>query len=379
MSLAAAAGQRAAARIIVIRSQGKGGTAGDRCSAGRVVTEYECFNGNIPGRRRIVNPIGPGWPHRLALISALLIMGGCATKAQRQLAAEQRAQQIPQLLIRAGDADSLAAAAMMYRDPLWRRSESAALTLLDRAVQAAPQRADLAWLQLRVCAELDACDARPIEARLRLLDPTNGAGWMQSLAAARIASDASAVRATLVAIGQSGQIRFYWTTLVSHLAHAMTGSGKYDSREALSRAIAELANTQLQLQPLAQACSAEAVEVPVVLENCRGVAGAFLHSDTVLTELFGIRLARSLWAPEAMENQQAVELLRQVQYQSSLLAGVQRRPSWSSKAGQLAVLKLCATLPSEQEVMGAEIRAAGLDPQPPPGWTAPAAPAAASP
>ncbi|HEX9139974.1 MAG TPA: hypothetical protein VF848_09305 [Steroidobacteraceae bacterium] len=323
--------------------------------------------------------IGPGWPHRLALISALLIMGGCATKAQRQLAAEQRAQQIPQLLIHAGDPDSLAAAAMLYRDPLWRRSESAALTLLDRAVQAAPQRADLTWLQLRVCAELDACDAKPVEARLRLLDPTNGAGWMQSLAVARLASDAAAAQAALVAIGQSGQIRFYWTTLVSHLARAMTGSGMYESKEALSRAIAELANTQLQLQPLVQACSREAVEVPAVMQNCRAVAGAFLHSDTVLTELFGISLARYLWPPEATENQQAVELLRQVQYQSSMLAGVERRPSWSTKDGQREVLKLCSTLASEQEVMRAEIKAAGLDPQPPPGWTSPAAPATSSP
>jgi len=40
------------------------------------------------------------------------------------------------------------------------------------------------------------------------------------------------------------------------------------------------------------------------------------------------------------------------------------------------VLKLCSTLASEQEVMRAEIKAAGLDPKPPPGWTAPAAPAA---
>jgi hypothetical protein len=336
------------------------------------VTEYGYFAGKIAGRRDIVKLIGPGWPHRLALISALLIAGGCATKAEKQLATEQRAQQIPQQLIRAGDPDSLAAAAMLFRDPLWRRSESAALTLLDRAVQAAPQRADLTWLQLRVCAELDACDARPIEARLRLLDPTNGAGWMQSLAVARNANDAVAAQAALLAIGQSGQIRFYWTTLVSHLARAMTGSGMYDSREALSRAIAELANTQLQLQPLAQACSREAVDVPAVLVNCRAVAGAFLHSDTVLTELFGISLARNLWPREATENQQALESLRQLQYQSSLLNGVQRQPSWSSKKGQLAVLTLCATLASEQEVMRAEIKAAGLNPQPPPGWTAPA-------
>jgi len=319
-----------------------------------------------------VKPIGHTWPYRLALISALLIVGGCASKAERQVAAEQRAQQIPQQLIRAGDPDSLAAAAMLYRDPLWRRSESAALTLLDRAVQAAPQRAELAWLQLRVCTELDACDARPIEARLRLLDPTNGAGWMQALAVARNASDAAAAQAALVAIGQSGQIRFYWTTLVSHLARAMTGAGKYESSEALSRAIAELANTQRQLLPLAQACSREAAEVPDVMQNCRAVAGAFLHSDTVLTELFGISLARYLWPPEATENQQAVESLRQLQYQSSLLNSVQRRPSWSSEKGQLAVLKLCSTLSSEQEVMRAEITAAGLNPQPPPGWTAPA-------
>jgi hypothetical protein len=323
-----------------------------------------------------VKPIGPRWPHRLALISALLIVGGCANKAAQQAQAEQRAQQIPQQLIRAGDPDSLTAAAMLYRDPLWRRSESAALTLLERAVQAAPSRADLAWLQLRVCAELDACDARPIEARLRLLDPTNGAGWMQALAVARNASDAAAAQAALVAIGQSGQIRFYWTTLVSHLARAMTGSGMYESREALSRAIAELANTQLQLRPIAQACSREAVEVPEVLQNCRAVADAFLHSDTVLTELFGISLSRYLWAPEATENQQAVESLRQLQYQSSLLAGIERRPSWSSKAGQLAVLKFCSTLASEQEVMRAEIKAAGLDPKPPAGWAAPVAPAA---
>jgi hypothetical protein len=120
----------------------------------------------------------------LSRLSASLLMGlatilcyGCAADGVRQQSTYVRKiQRTEQLLIAAGDADSLAAAAMLSVGPTFDPAQR--LTLSARAVSKAPDRPDLVWLNLRLCTQVDTCNPEPLEAQLRALDPDNGAAWL---------------------------------------------------------------------------------------------------------------------------------------------------------------------------------------------------------
>jgi hypothetical protein len=136
----------------------------------------------------------------LSLLSASLLMGlatilcyGCAADGVRQQSTYVRKiQRTEQLLIAAGDADSLAAAAMLSIGPTFDPAQR--LTLSARAVSKAPDRPDLVWLNLRLCTQVDTCNPEPLEARVRALDPDNGAAWFDSIGRAGRRNDVVAVR-----------------------------------------------------------------------------------------------------------------------------------------------------------------------------------------
>jgi hypothetical protein len=77
------------------------------------------------------------------------------------------------------DADSLAAAGLLRTVD---RKPDVAVDLLARATGQAPERADLAWLQIQICQRVSSCNAELLEAQLRVLDPSNGAGWLHAVA-----------------------------------------------------------------------------------------------------------------------------------------------------------------------------------------------------
>src|ERR1700722_13164158 len=88
---------------------------------------------------------------------AAIVCSGCATDGvRRQAAYARKIQRTEQLLIAAGDADSLAAAAMLSVGPTFDPAQR--LTLSARAVSKAPDRPDLVWLNLRLCTQVDTCN-----------------------------------------------------------------------------------------------------------------------------------------------------------------------------------------------------------------------------
>jgi hypothetical protein len=96
---------------------------------------------------------------------ATILCNGCASDGVRQQAANDRkVQRTEQSLIAAGDADSLAAAAMLSIGPTVNPVRR--LTLMARAVAEAPDRPDLVWLNVRLCARVVGCNAEPLEAQL---------------------------------------------------------------------------------------------------------------------------------------------------------------------------------------------------------------------
>src|SRR5579863_1869558 len=68
---------------------------------------------------------------------------------------------------------------------------------------------------------LAPCDTEPEVQRLRVLDPSNGAGWLNAVARANASDDEAAKIAALSQLAQAQRVDVYWTTLIGHLTRAL--------------------------------------------------------------------------------------------------------------------------------------------------------------
>jgi hypothetical protein len=202
------------------------------------------------------------------------------------------------------DADSLAASGLLgvatHRD--------ASLALIRRAVEAAPDRPDLVWLQAQVCGESPPCNPEPIERHLRELDPTNGAGWMGVLARADVSKDDGATNAALTAISHTERVDIYWTTLIAHLGRATAQTKMLSPWLSEVTIIGILAAQAIPAYAsVSRACKGERLERPEFVEVCRGVAKALEHGDTYITEMIGVAIAKRVWPEDSSEWRAAAE------------------------------------------------------------------------
>jgi hypothetical protein len=264
-------------------------------------------------------------------------------------------------LLAAGDADSLEAAALLTPD----KPSPERLQLLLRAAAAAPARPDLAWLALQSCILAEGCDVAPLEARLRALDPGNGAAWMGTLK--RSAPGSAQFNAGLAGVAGSERFDIYWSPLIVHLTEALRRTKRMEDWEAASFAIGiGAAQAVPALSPMVRACKDAAVVRPEDLAACRRLSAVLRHGDTVLIESLGLAVARHVWPASSDEYRQAEDEARVLHYRTS------RLPDWStSLEGTNHYLALLATHRTEQEAIIADLLASGVNPDPPAGWTEP--------
>jgi len=272
--------------------------------------------------------------------------------------AQRRADQTIAALIQMTDVDSLAAAGIMS---IGNHSDEA-LPLIARAVAAAPDRADLVWLQAMRCAQLRSCDPSPIEHRLRELDPTNGAGWWGAMSRAGAAHDSEGADVALAAISHSDRVNIYWTTLIAHLSRAIAKTKKMSVVESEVAVIGYIAAQALPpYQYVSTSCKGERLQQPGVTEVCRGVAKALQNGDAYITEMIGVAIAKRVWPEESPEWKAAAEERRVYDYRSKLYSKLELRAL--THPGEY--LTICAQNRREQEVFAAQLTAAGYEPNPP--------------
>lgn len=299
---------------------------------------------------------------------ATILCSGCATDAlQQQAANDRKLQRTEQLLVAAGDADSLAAAAMLSVGPTVLPEQR--LTLMARAVSQAPDHPDLVWLNIRLCTPVESCDPAPLEMRLRALDADNGAAWFDSFDRAAKRNDAIAVRAELAALARSDRFDVYWNATVAHLVNAILKTHTLDLRTALLMSIGVASATSIPaFQPLSNACKGEALQDPEVLSACRLVSTALRSGDTYLAELIGVAIAKRTLPEGSPEYTDAVNAKRTAHYRMAVDGEFELHhlvfSKYAAKRLQLMMVKR-----TEQEVNLAEILNAKLDPNPPAAWT----------
>lgn len=328
----------------------------------------------------------------------MLACAGCATidrmKQQHRLASEHReqvaqanaeskadrtqkrkeAQNIARLrrlqseLVAHGDPDSLVAGALVA-DFLAGSPNSTALELTARAVAAAPDRADLALLQLQLCENAPGCDALALETRLRQLDPQNGITWTYALARADRDNQSAAWLAARDGLAQSTRVDLYWTRTVTHLATAVAGKAGFDTSAAVLEVTALEGSLVPTFQPLSRACQAQEIQRPDVLTQCRQIAAAFRHGDTAFVEAVGSSLAIRLWPDRSPENLAIVSERRALRYRVDLMT---RNATKLNSPQALTILAgLLPQYPTEQTAFRALFVHLGLMPDPPAGWVDP--------
>jgi hypothetical protein len=299
----------------------------------------------------------------LSGLALVILLQGCAsTRAHWQL---RRAVAV---LEQRSDPDSLAAAAVLLRFTQRTSTAAAARALLVRAVTAAPERADLAWLEIQNCRLVAGCDSGSEELRLRALDPTNGAAWINAMTRANAAHDESEKMAVLSGLARSERVDVYYTTLTAHLTRSLADTHEISLPDALTDVIGVVAAEATPAYGATSGlCKGDRLNNAAILEDCRRVASALERGDTVLTENLGVAIARRVWPAESPEWKAAVAARRVYEYRLHLWMHSEmeslRDPRWAER-----YLALCAQNQREQDVWLAEFVDEGRSPDPPPDW-----------
>ena len=335
----------------------------------------------------------------LALISAVLCVAGCAFSqkakqarhdaqvhrqqmddaADRDAAAksdaglraqqhqqETRLRQLQGELAARSDPDSLAASAL-FASQLSGFATGSSLDLAARAVAAAPERADLGYLQLQLCESAPGCNAAPLEVRLQQLDPENGIGWSNLLVRADRANNGPEWRRAREGLAHSKRVAVYLHQLVSRLAAAAAGRAGFDFNAAALQLLSiELAFTPT-FDPVSRACSERNVQQPEILTQCRQIAAAFRNADMALFEAYGATLALRLWPEGSPERQASAAERRALRYRVELMT--QYAVKINSPQARKTLASLIARYPTEQAAFRALFIELGLQPDPPSNWT----------
>jgi hypothetical protein len=299
---------------------------------------------------------------------AAIVFNGCATDGVRQQASfDRKVQRTEQLLIAAGDADSLAAAAMLSIGPTDNPVQR--LTLIERAVSEAPDRPDLVWLNIRLCAQVDGCNSQPLEAQLRALSPDNGAAWFDSIGRAGRRNDVIEVRKDLAAIAGSRLFDTYWNTTIVHVTDAILKTHTMDSPTAFVASIGIASALALPAyQTIVNACKGDQLQDPDVLRSCRQVSTVMRGGDTYITEMIGIAIAKRAWPEGSPEHVDAISAKRTAHYRMQADGKLSLHRFLSSDYVEKH-LQLMMEKTTEQDVVVAELVNAKMNPNPPSDWT----------
>lgn len=301
-------------------------------------------------------------------LAALLLAGCGGDPASQHAAYERNAQHTRATLVMAGDPDSLEAAAFYGR--LWGDEPAERLALVERAASAAPDRPDIAWLQIQLCTAVPTCDLKPVEEHLRRIDPGNGAVWAGSLERVSVAGDTTALKALIGLIADSQRFDMYWNSTIAHVADALIHSRQMDPRTALMGTIGVGAAQLVPFQPLAQACRGPALQDPDTLSTCRRLVQVMRRGDSVITEMFGLTLAKRVWPEDSAEYQEATRARSVMLYRMNAAAKAEERMP-SDDAAAERYLALLGKLRTEQDVVLAQLASVGVSTNPGAGSAAP--------
>jgi len=293
----------------------------------------------------------------------VLLLSACASSPPQQGAPTPAA--VPE---GKGDADQMAASALALWGANPANNGSQALSQIQKAAQAAPQRPEILWLHLRICTQVPGCEPEPIEARLRKLDPNSGAVWLGPLARAQARRDARAEAQILEVMGNTAHFNVYWTTLVASLGPILSKTPVATSAaqpvptpltNAMNLTISWLSSLATPaFRSVTQACDEQHVSEPAARVSCQKVAQALQKSDTTLAEGLGLGIEQRLAIPNSAAALQVTAKIQTLGYQNKAAGAIVAAQVEKERFSE-QMIKLMQQLKKEQDVSRALLRWAG--------------------
>jgi hypothetical protein len=218
------------------------------------------------------------------------------------------------------DANSLATAAALgsYAVP---SAAPAALQLISRASELAPQNAAIGWLHLQLCAAAPGCDSREVAIVLRWVDPDNGAAWLSQLSTAHKDKDTIEVDRVLADMAHGTRFDLYYNRLMVLMFDSLSGvrrelpGGVVASDTAKFSALAGVANAEIipPLSPLIDSCR-ESVNFSERRDDCLKLAKIMQRGDTVIVQMVGFGIEKRLVPPDSKEAKSLAERRRLLEW-----------------------------------------------------------------
>lgn len=264
-------------------------------------------------------------------------------------------------LSRRAEPDALATAAMLYDSV---NEHENALKKVRAAARLAPERADLAWLELQLCTQSNDCATDAPTRRLLALDPMNGAAFMHQLDETGNQAQAH-IDAVLLRISQTERIDFYWNRLViaanDTLARSdfMRGDSSAGSYSPTEHAVGMVVAVALPgFNRITTSCSMERAVDSTRRDVCLRIARALQRGDTIMAEALGMVIEERSWplgSDEAAAAHERRESLRSWQGEQRKLESSESE--WTSRV--VAALRTHRTEREAGDAVLAQYRAEG--------------------
>ncbi len=255
------------------------------------------------------------------------------------------------------------------------------LAWMRRALAAAPRRADLLLLELNECTAWKLrCASAALLAQLGRLAPDNGAAALESLRFALRAKSGSRIDAALAAIGKSQRVDTYYTQRLSRLARALHQVGGESSQTAYEQVNdSDLSDSFRALLAVNTVCNPSSALTARRISLCRAASRALERGDTLLAAQTGASIALRLWPVGTQPHRTAARLHRQLDFMEVQSRQLLWPPGHHVEAlfaladGKewARILRWSAQCRSEQGLLRAQLRRAGLATDPPSGWRDP--------
>jgi hypothetical protein len=214
------------------------------------------------------------------------------------------------------DADSLAtAAALSFINGIAApATSSAALQLIARASDLAPDNSAIGWLHLQLCASTPACDSRDPAFVLRWVDPDNAAAWLAQLSTAHKDRDTIEVERVLGDMARAKRFDLYYNQIMVMMFDALHAvrrelpGGVVASDSDKLTALAVVANAEIipPFSGLIDSCR-EAAAVSERREDCLKLAKIMQRGDTVMVQMVGFGIEKRLIPADSKEARSLAE------------------------------------------------------------------------
>ena len=252
------------------------------------------------------------------------------------------------------------------------KAAAAALDLLAKASELAPNDPAIIWLRLQICADAPGCDIRDAATTMRWVDVDNGAAWLPNLAAGQKDRDTVQVDRVLADMAEGTRFDLYGnrTTVMmfdalKRVSGQLPASYLHSDTARLDEAMGLATAVVIpSFSPLINACREAATAER--REACLKLSKTMERADAVMAQRVGFAIEKRLMPTDAKELRTIADHRRVLEWRASS-ANISDSPllPWLRNARARSRLAKIRAMPREEDVCIALLKEHGLPLDPP--------------